>query len=264
MLKQLSLIVTLLFCTHVWSQTSTAGLGVVPNSNNTVGLWNGNLLPSSPAIGITTDQKVGIGTDSANLKLVVQTVNANDGISLKYNNLGFLKLHPNSLSVGSYNPITKAGDAGIFFGGGTDPGQFDFGFVLAPWNNADGGIRINKDGRVAVGTATTAPGFKLFVEEGIRTRKIKVDQASWPDYVFDSTYKLLPLSEVERFIQDNKHLPDVPNAAEIESNGVDLGNNQAILLKKIEELTLYLIELKKENEKLHARISKLEAEAKNN
>ncbi|MGN6493882.1 MAG: hypothetical protein ACTHLE_17925 [Agriterribacter sp.] len=107
-------------------------------------------------------------------------------------------------------------------------------------------MRITSSGKVAIGTQNVNdPDYKLFVETGVRTRKIKVDQATWPDYVFNDDYNLRPLDEVERFISTNKHLPDVPSAAEVQKEGLNLGDNQAVLLQKIEELTLYVIELKK-------------------
>lgn len=123
---------------------------------------------------------------------------------------------------------------------------------------------INKDGNVGIGTTYTADvNYKLFVETGIRTRKVKVDNVTpWPDYVFKPTYKLPSLNELEKYLQKNQHLPDVPTAIEVEKNGIDLGDNQAILLKKVEELTLYMIELNKkvealakENEELKKKIN---------
>lgn len=111
-------------------------------------------------------------------------------------------------------------------------------------------------GNVGIGTTNvTDANYKLFVETGIRTRKVKVDIASWPDYVFDKKYKLQNLAEVENYIRKNKHLPEVPSAQEAEKEGINLGENQAILLKKIEELTLHLIEMDK-------RVQQLEAENK--
>ncbi|MFL9485705.1 hypothetical protein ACI6Q2_23180 [Chitinophagaceae bacterium LWZ2-11] len=100
----------------------------------------------------------------------------------------------------------------------------------------------------SVGIGTMAASDKLSVNGNIRSKKIIVTQTGWPDYVFDSAYTLTPLAHVEQFIKDNKHLPDVPSAKEVRDNGLDVGDNQAVLLKKIEELTLYMIEMKKENE----------------
>jgi hypothetical protein len=78
-----------------------------------------------------------------------------------------------------------------------------------------------------------------------------------PDYVFEKNYNLRPLAEVENYINQNKHLPEVPAAKEMEANGVNLGEMNMLLLKKVEELTLYVIELKKENEKQQLEIQKL-------
>jgi hypothetical protein len=121
---------------------------------------------------------------------------------------------------------------------------------------------INADGRVGIGTTSIGSGYKLFVEEGIRTRKVKVDQASWPDYVFHPSYSLRPLSEVEKYIKEHQHLPEVPSAQQVVNEGLDLGENQAVLLKKIEELTLYVIELKKELEAVKVTVKKVENQKK--
>ncbi len=82
----------------------------------------------------------------------------------------------------------------------------------------------------------------------IYAKKLKITQAGWPDFVFDSSYHLRPLKEVETFIQKNKHLPELPSANEVERKGIDVGDNQAVLLKKVEELTLYAIEQNKKQE----------------
>ncbi|MFL9485741.1 hypothetical protein ACI6Q2_23385, partial [Chitinophagaceae bacterium LWZ2-11] len=120
-----------------------------------------------------------------------------------------------------------------------------------------------KSGNVGIGT-TTPGSYKLAVEGTIGARKLKITQVSpWPDYVFDSSYTLTPLAQVEQFIKDNKHLPDVPSAKEVTDKGLDVGDNQAVLLKKIEELTLYMIEMKKENENLKQRVEKLESKKTN-
>jgi hypothetical protein len=79
-----------------------------------------------------------------------------------------------------------------------------------------------------------------------------------PDFVFNSDYKLKSLYEVENFINLNKHLPDVPSEKEVTANGLNLGDMNATLLQKVEELTLYMIDLKKENDALKSRVSNLE------
>ncbi|MDQ3290013.1 MAG: TMF family protein, partial [Bacteroidota bacterium] len=83
----------------------------------------------------------------------------------------------------------------------------------------------------------------------------------WCDYVFEEGYNLMPLYEVEKYINTNKHLPDVPSAAEVEKNGIEVGEMNATLLRKIEELTLHMIELKKENDALKSRLDNLTIQA---
>lgn len=110
-----------------------------------------------------------------------------------------------------------------------------------------------------VGIGTTNPGnYKLAVEGTIGAREVKVTTAAWADFVFHPTYKLRTLGEVEQFIKTNNHLPEIPTEAEVKENGISIGEMNAKLLQKIEELTLYMIEMKKANEDLKNRVSELE------
>jgi hypothetical protein len=114
-------------------------------------------------------------------------------------------------------------------------------------------------GNMRIGNVTTPAGYKLYVEQGILTEKVKVavpTSPAWADYVFAADYNLKPLSEVEAFIKENKHLPNVPSADELVKDGLDLGKMQATQMEKIEELTLYIIEMKKEIEMLKNQIAK--------
>jgi hypothetical protein len=91
--------------------------------------------------------------------------------------------------------------------------------------------------------------YKLYVEDGIRTERVKVDIASengWADYVFEKDYELMSTEELEAYIKEHKHLPGVPSAKEVVANGIDLAEMNKILLEKIEELTLRVIELEKQ------------------
>lgn len=83
----------------------------------------------------------------------------------------------------------------------------------------------------------------------LRAREIKVDEAAWPDYVFEEEYALMPLGKVKEFIKENGHLPNVPTAEEIEAGGVNLGKTAKITMEKVEELTLYTIQLQEALEK---------------
>ena len=98
-----------------------------------------------------------------------------------------------------------------------------------------------------VGIGTTTPDAKLAVNGQVHATEVKVTIAvPGPDYVFDKDYKLTPLEDIKNYIDQNKHLPEVPSAKEMEVNGIQLGEMNMLLLKKIEELTLYVIELKRE------------------
>jgi hypothetical protein len=94
-----------------------------------------------------------------------------------------------------------------------------------------------------VGIGTTAPTYKLSVKGTIGCGEVIVeDVTGWPDFVFEPTYNLMPLSELNTYIQEHKHLPEIPTTAEVEENGISVGEMNAKLLQKIEELTLYVIE----------------------
>ena len=112
-------------------------------------------------------------------------------------------------------------------------------------------FRLSNAGELKLGKDmnTSLPGdYRLYVADGIRTEKIRVDIASangWADYVFEEDYVLIPIDELEAFIKENKHLPGVPSAADVVEEGVDLGEMNAILLRHIEELTLRIIKMEK-------------------
>jgi hypothetical protein len=114
-----------------------------------------------------------------------------------------------------------------------------------------------------VGIGTTTPQSKLAVNGTVCATKVRVSPTGcWADYVFDNGYKLRSLAEVEQYINQHRHLPEVPGAAEVEKNGLDVGENQATLLKKIEELTLYVIEQNKKLESQQQQIDQLKKEVR--
>jgi hypothetical protein len=109
----------------------------------------------------------------------------------------------------------------------------------------------------ADGIAADGEKYKLFVKDGIKTEKVKVDIAAnngWADYVFEKDYKLMPLKEVEQFINKNGHLPEVPTTEEAIKNGIELKEMNILLLKKIEELTLYTLEQQRRIEALEQKV----------
>jgi hypothetical protein len=119
-------------------------------------------------------------------------------------------------------------------------------------------IGIQRDGTVTMGVWETydnsvrdTQGHRLMVNGGILCERVKViEDVPNSDYVFEKDYDLLPLSEVKQFILENKHLPEVPSAAEFKENGYNLGEMDDILLRKIEELTLHMIRLEEELKEL--------------
>lgn len=121
-------------------------------------------------------------------------------------------------------------------------------------------LTILQNGKVGIGISNPAqmPGsYKLYVADGILTEGVRValkSTANWADYVFASDYKLRSLAEVEAYVQENKHLPGVPSAAEVQKTGIDVATMDAKLLEKIEELTLYVIGVQKENEALRKEV----------
>ncbi len=129
-------------------------------------------------------------------------------------------------------------------------------------------MSITNAGKVGIGISEPElmPGaYRLFVADGILTEKVKValkNTANWADYVFADDYKLLSLTEVEKYIHENKHLPGVPSAEEVQKTGIDVATMDAKLLEKIEELTLYVIGIQKENESLRKEVEAIK-KAKN-
>ncbi|MCC6463572.1 MAG: hypothetical protein IT260_24090 [Saprospiraceae bacterium] len=127
-------------------------------------------------------------------------------------------------------------------------------------------MSISNNGKVVIGpdnTNSNTPNFyRLYVRDGILTEKLVValhSSSQWADYVFDEDYKLLGLKEVESYIQQNQHLPNLPSAAEMVQNGLDVAAMNAKLLEKIEELTLYIIQQEKEIKNNKAEIQEIKS-----
>ncbi len=189
---------------------------------------------SSNRLFIHGNGNLGIGTDvlDANTKLTLQTPTDN------YSAL--------SLS----NPSGSA-KFNAFIGGSANGNSISLGtpgaMPLVFYTNGANRIYINSSGNVGIGTDN--PTYKLSVNGNVRSKEVVVE-SGWADFVFDKKYNLLPLLEVEKYINKNKHLPNIPSAEEIQTNGLKVGELQTKMMQKIEELTLYVIELKKEIELL--------------
>ena len=111
-----------------------------------------------------------------------------------------------------------------------------------------------------VGIGTTTPKYELSVNGTIVAKSAVLVEnlpGEWPDYVFKKDYSLMPLRDVEKFIESNHHLPGVPSHEEIKKEGLNLGEMEMIMMKKIEELTLHMIQIEKENEALKSMVKEL-------
>ncbi|MBK8503779.1 MAG: hypothetical protein IPL46_17145 [Saprospiraceae bacterium] len=155
------------------------------------------------------------------------------------------------LTVASLNNsygISHLGEGGNILAtqmGGTSAG-------IGTFSNTNMRIFCNNSSRIFiaaatgnVGIGTDNPTYKLSVMGNIRSTEVVVE-TGWADYVFEKQYRLPLLTEVESFIQENKHLPDIPSAVEIKKHGLPLGEMQTKMMAKIEELTLYIIQQQKE------------------
>ena len=241
------------------NSVGSVGMLTVKTTNNADGIShigdNGNILKT-----IMGGTSAGIGTFSnTHMRILANKYSAifiaagtgNVGINTDDNNPAFkldvagrMRLRTqadgNSAGVWLNNP---ANTNTIAFMGIADAVTTGFYGNVSGW-----GLVMNTNtGNVGIGTLN--PTYKLSVNGDIRSKEVVVE-AGWADYVFDEKYKLKSLDEVEKFILQNKHLPNIPSAKEVEEKGLHLGDIQKKMMEKIEELTLYVIELKKEVEVL--------------
>ena len=159
-------------------------------------------------------------------------------------------MHINSLLGEDAFRVQVSGSTKLFVqsNGGTSFG----GLTAAPSN----GVYVS--GNVQVGAEPVPAGYKMSVDGKFICEEVKVQlSADWADYVFEENYNLMSIDEVAKFIATNKHLPNIPSADELEKNGLDLSAMNILMMQKIEELTLYVIELDKQNKLLQQEVELL-------
>lgn len=201
--------------------------GIVRHNALTV-LKNGNvgIGPATPINKLDVQGGVAIGNSYAGIK-----VSPLNGAIIRGN-----------VGIGTATPVNK-----LDIEGGIAIGATYSGSKIAPANGAiiEGNVGIGTD----LSSSTYDATYKLAVNGAIRAKRVVVETI-WSDFVFEKNYKLKSLEDVENFIKINGHLPEIPSAKEIETNGGDVGELLKLQMQKIEELMLYVIELKKEINKL--------------
>jgi hypothetical protein len=128
---------------------------------------------------------------------------------------------------------------------------------IGSYNGSDYSTKMTVRESGNIGIGTTNPAYKLDVLGTIRAKEVLVNLDGGGDFVFEKGYKLLPIEHVANYVQENKHLPDIPSANEMVKNGVSMGDMQVKLLQKVEELTLYAIQQNKKIETLEKEIKEL-------
>jgi len=161
----------------------------------------------------------------------------------------------NGVATGTFT-ITKAHSGILTLGDINDSNLADNGGILTIYDklidnaNTYYGNVVVPTGHVSLGPGAIDPAYSLAVKGNLHAELVRIEMNNWPDYVFDSNYQLKPLPAVEKYIKENGHLPDMPSAAEVKKKGINLGEMNAKLLQKVEELTMYMIEMEKENQRL--------------
>lgn len=244
-------------------------------AGNVLSMHTGGFGNISTGLNIDTNNEVGIGTSAPAAKLDVQGASGSAVPVLKAttNYSGTSDVY----GIDSYSiPADGYGYGGRFRGGyigayGWATGGAANRTVYGVYGYATGGARryaifgfgdVKVNSRLFVGTTgameDAAAAYEVLVDGQILCEELVVENSnSWPDYVFKEDYKLLPLEDLEASIQQNGHLPGVPSAEEIDESGLKVGEMQYIMMEKIEELTLYVIQLKKENDELRQEMKKM-------
>lgn len=255
-------------------------------TGNTLSISNGNsiTLPTynqtlSQAGNVVTLSNGGGSFTLPTFTQTPQTISQSGNTVTLSNGGGSFTLPTTSVVAGTNVTVTGNGSAATPFNvSAVDRSIFENNGTINQATTVNGNRIVNMNGRniwfnssssesngkIYIGSTATYPSttgnYKLFVEGGILTEKVKValrSTSNWADYVFADDYKLMPLKNVEEFISKNKHLPGVKSADELATNGLDIAEMQAKHMEKIEELTLYIIDQNKAIEKSNKDIEEL-------
>lgn len=253
-------------------------IGNNSGQNNSIGSGNsffGSNTGSSFSTGIN-NTVIGFGSGSS--------TNGNENLFIGFGAGSDILNGNNNICIGKYSGFSTAGSRNVYIGNFSGIGNGDNDKLII--QNLDGSTpliwgdfanpQLKLNGKVGIGAITTFPttagtvnvsNYKLFVTGGILTEEVRVNLRNsttglWADYVFNKDYYLKPLCEVEKFINDNGHLPNVPSGKQVKEEGIELGNMAKIQQEKIEELTLYIIEQNKINQSQAKEIDEMKAQIK--
>ncbi len=259
------------FLGHSSGKLNTTGnrntfLGAFPGANNTTGQRNVFAGNAAGFLNTTGSYNTYLGNDAGRR-------NITGGFNLCIGHAsGFENLESNNTFVGAKaGRVNVVGRDNTFLGYESGKNNLGSGNVFlgfkAGFNEAgDDKLYIDNSStdnpliygdfstdQIGINTNTVPDDYVMAIKGKVITEEVRVQLFDdwWPDYVFETDYSLLPLDELQNFIKENKHLPDVPSSEQVkEQGGIDVGEMNTILLKKIEELTLYVLELKGEVETL--------------
>lgn len=255
----------------LWSNAfTTSGIDIRADGPvSDIRFYTGGLEPSNERMRIKSNGAIGVGTDSPVSKFTVD----NGGIStISYRDDGLGSWQQGLWFANNPNGMGPWGHAGIWSDGRTGyNGELVFGTDGDSINNFNiqEAMRINKKGYLGIGTSfplaklhvmpnmviggvAPATGYALSVGGKIMAEEMRIEDVfGWPDYVFENDYCLPPIGELKKSIASHGHLPGIPSAEDVHSEGIMVGDMQKRQMEKIEELTLYIIQL-------HERIAELE------
>jgi len=242
-------------------QFSTTKAFVAANHNLYGGNVDNSFYINRPSGGVLHFREAN-GTDQMTIKsggnVGIGVPNPSTALEVDGNGTATIRIGPSSLTnfgAIQFNGSTFSSANHNLYGGSDNTlyiNRPSGGLIRFREANGSDQMVIQAGGNVGIGTAN--PDQLLSVKGIIHTQEVLIDLTGWSDYVFNNNYKLRPLSDVQSFINKNHHLPEVPSSAEIEENGLKVGEMNKILMKKIEELTLYLIQQNKRIEQLEDQL----------